>query len=292
MEYGVKKTMGIVPQLENLHELRLDGIGGIEIGSIDADEALICLHGWGGSKEIWRRFMYAHGSGRRIVSLDLPGSGQSDPIREWSRDELSGWLERAMDRLGIRRAVLLAHSLGGNLALHAAANFPDRILAMALVAPAIYSDRLPSAKIYAAPIIGLPIAHVARLFSGALGWMSGIVPEERAGGNIRPLLRRSIYFFRDNTTRELCRQIAGMVRAPFDPHDLPISTGLLIIHGTEDNVIPIQHSRLFVEALWSQRENEQTRAKIIEYKNNHHTPMDTSPHRFLADINEFLDRWL
>ncbi len=66
-----------------------------------------------------------------------------------------------MDRLGLDRAVLVGHSAGGAVALEAALAHPERMVALVLVAPAVYGGGPPS---WLRPFRSLPqIQHLGPL---------------------------------------------------------------------------------------------------------------------------------
>ncbi len=73
----------------------------------------------------------------RVVAFDRPGSGYStrDPGRATTLEEQADAVVAAMDSLGIDRALLVGHSLGGALSLAIALRHPHKVAALALLAP-------------------------------------------------------------------------------------------------------------------------------------------------------------
>jgi len=73
----------------------------------------------------------------RVVLVDRPGSGHSTrgPGVDGNLAEQAAILARAIDELGLGRPVVVGHSLGGAVALAMALNHPDKVAALALVAP-------------------------------------------------------------------------------------------------------------------------------------------------------------
>lgn len=115
----------------------------------DPDEApsLVFLHDGLGAAGSWRRFApdlaAALGCGALVYSR--AGYGTSDPAPlprpvEFMHDEALVALPEILDRMKIRRAVLVGHSDGGSIALIHAAAFPDRVLALALEAPHVFVE--------------------------------------------------------------------------------------------------------------------------------------------------------
>jgi 2-succinyl-6-hydroxy-2,4-cyclohexadiene-1-carboxylate synthase len=96
---------------------------------------LLLLHGFTGSCETWSPFESSLGRHFRLISIDLPGHGQSDSPGEPQRYRM----ERAaqdvlaiLDRLGLNHITVLGYSMGGRLALHVVLAAPDRIRALVL----------------------------------------------------------------------------------------------------------------------------------------------------------------
>ncbi len=103
-------------------------------------------------------------SGFFVVAVDAPGHGESDNLArgnaQWSsRVE---FMQRVLDELGVNRAVLSGHSMGGRKAVAVAATNKDRAAAAILVSSATgaaFDDykRLPAASA-AALLVGLALA--------------------------------------------------------------------------------------------------------------------------------------
>lgn len=105
----------------------------IEVGE---GPPLLLLHGYGGSARWWVRNVRPLSAVRRVYIPDLPGFGRStlrSPFTlEGAADRLAAW----MDAIGVERADVLAHSMGGLTALLLAAHHPDRVRTQVLCAPA------------------------------------------------------------------------------------------------------------------------------------------------------------
>ena len=73
-------------------------------------------------------------SGYRVAAVDGPGFGDSPPLppERYAVPELAQLLWAVVDRLGLHRPVLLGHSWGGTIAVHAAADRPSGVAAVVL----------------------------------------------------------------------------------------------------------------------------------------------------------------
>ena len=86
-------------------------------------KTLVCLHGWGGSKESFTELRSAlAGSDIRILSPDLPGFGaEPEPITPWTTDDYATWVAAYIKKEVAGPFGLVAHSHGGRIAIKLAA---------------------------------------------------------------------------------------------------------------------------------------------------------------------------
>jgi pimeloyl-ACP methyl ester carboxylesterase len=108
---------------------------------------LVLLHGFLLSHWSFRRIVPLLAADHEVIALDLPGFGESDrpPPDQYRYDE-TGFAETvigALDELGLERASLLGHSLGGSVALAVAARRPERVDRLVLVSPMVYPFPIP-----------------------------------------------------------------------------------------------------------------------------------------------------
>jgi pimeloyl-ACP methyl ester carboxylesterase len=99
----------------------------VTAGSGSLNVALV--HGWAGRIEQWRFQLGALAAeGVRVLALDLPGHGQSEPPREPCSMALCAEAVRAaLEAADVRDAVLVAHSLGISVASRFYRDHPDRV---------------------------------------------------------------------------------------------------------------------------------------------------------------------
>jgi pimeloyl-ACP methyl ester carboxylesterase len=113
-----------------------------ELSILSAGEGapLICIHGLGGTKASFLPTVSALApEGFRVISLDLPGFGDSHKPNSGSYD--APWFAQAvtelLDELGIERAHLAGNSMGGRIAIETGLLYPDRVERMVLLSPAL-----------------------------------------------------------------------------------------------------------------------------------------------------------
>lgn len=100
---------------------------------------VVLLHGWGASAYNFRAILEPLGRGGfRVVAPDLRGHGWSEtqfPGGAWTVAAMTGWVMQLLDALRVGRCVLVGQSIGGAVAMDAAARLPDRVAALVLLAP-------------------------------------------------------------------------------------------------------------------------------------------------------------
>ena len=100
-------------------------------------EPVVLVHGLSGSTRWWSRNVQAVAERHRIYLVDLPGFGIMHSLRRrFVLAETATWLSEWMEAVGLRRAHLVGHSMGGYLSVRLAASRPELVRRLVLVAPA------------------------------------------------------------------------------------------------------------------------------------------------------------
>ena len=104
--------------------------------------ALLLLHGFGSSLQTWDAWAQVLQADHRVVRFDLPGAALTgaDPTGNYSDERGVQIIAALMDRLGLQRATVVGHSMGGRLAWRFAAEQPQRVDKLVLVAPDGYAS--------------------------------------------------------------------------------------------------------------------------------------------------------
>jgi len=108
-------------------------------GGDAAAPPVLFVHGWGASAYFYRKLLPSvMGLGRRVIAMDLRGHGGSDKPRDaalYSGEAMADHVACVLDALGCARLALVAHSLGGGVALDVARRQPERLSSLTLLAP-------------------------------------------------------------------------------------------------------------------------------------------------------------
>lgn len=236
--------------------------------------AVILIHGFGGDLNTWLFNQEALAGGRTVYALDLPGhGGSSKDVGDGSLDVLAGTVAGFMDALGIERAHLAGHSMGGATAMAVATAHPERVASLTLIAsaglgPEINGDFIEGfiaagSRRQMTPVLTMLFADqslVTRQF------VEDTLRSKRIDGvdqALRTLADRLFPGGRQATV--LAPALAGL--------DVPV----LGIWGREDQILPVDHAN----ALPSH-----ARVEIIEGK-GHSVQMEAA-----GEVTRLIDRFL
>lgn len=95
---------------------------------------IVLLHGAGGNALWWKPLAEAL-RGQRIMLLDLPGHGESSPLKSWEPEEVAVLVFQAVQSYMPDAIIWGGHSWGGKVAAMIAATHPEQTRALLLVDP-------------------------------------------------------------------------------------------------------------------------------------------------------------
>ena len=124
-------------------DLAFQSVEGLKIAYLEetarrSPNIVIFLHGLGGNLTHWSQTKLAN---THVIRMDLPGYGYSDPIPSdiptsqlltFYAEKISQFIEAKK----LKNVLLAGHSMGGQIAVHTALLYPEKIQKLALVAPA------------------------------------------------------------------------------------------------------------------------------------------------------------
>ncbi|MBT2384965.1 alpha/beta fold hydrolase [Streptomyces sp. ISL-11] len=95
--------------------------------------ATLLVHGDGGAADGWLGVMRGLAGTRRVIAVELPGYGLTQPIGCLEPAVTANFLWKFAKAVGLRRPTVVGHSLGGAIAVHMALQHPDRVPELVLV---------------------------------------------------------------------------------------------------------------------------------------------------------------
>ena len=239
------------------------------------ERTLVLVHEMGGSLESWDDVAPKLAESRRVLRYDTRGAGMSQKVRgELGIDTMADDIAALLDRIGIAGQVALAGiAVGGAIALHFAARYPERTSAVAAGSPAtgVAPERRTAALERVARIEAAGMA-----FAVADSMQNGYPPELR--GDIKRFERyRARWLGNDPASyATIWRMLADMdMQAELTRLRRPV----LVIGGSLDRVRP--------PALAEAVANVIPGARYIEVSTGHYMAVQT-PDLISDCIDEFL----
>jgi pimeloyl-ACP methyl ester carboxylesterase len=266
----------------HLNEVRVEGRRLTYVDYGDGPPVLL-VHGMAGSWETWLANIPALAERHRVIAVDLPGFGGSDPLPvEEAFDGYVGSLCALLDELAIPSVALVGHSLGGLVALSFAAQEPARSRCLVLVSGGgveLSPIRLRAIQIAfrcLAAVLAVPGAH--RLLTTRVIGRLVMAPAVHAGRDVPPdLLRRMVPQrvspgFMDAVRRgseQLTVLDLRLVTAP-----------ALLIWGRHDRILPV--------AAGEQLDRSLLQSRLVVIDGAGHCAMFERPAEFLELATNFL----
>ena len=216
---------------------------------------LVLLHGLAGSGTWWKRNLPALSSAFRVTAIDLPGFGSSHPDARLILDEVPAQVAALLGELGIERAHVMGHSMGGLVAAGLAADHPELVDRLVLVDAGFLSLDPTWRHRVTGPLRTLP-------------WTSL---------TILPTLLRDV--LRSGPTR-MARATAEVLRNDWRDKLPAIAAPTLVVWGEHDRVCPLRIGEQIVAAVPG--------ARMVIIRGAGHNPMWEKQADFDREVLGFL----
>ncbi len=243
--------------------------------------ALILIHGFGASLQTWDAWAEALQTDHRVIRFDLPGSGLSEPdvAGDYTDARSLQLLTALQDRLGLARATIVGHSIGGRIAWTFAARHPARVDRLILVAPDGFSS--PGFRYGQAPKVPV-LFELMRYTLPQFVLRMNLVP---AYADPTVLSDARVKRYRDLILAPGARDamLARMRQTVLvDPVPLleTIRAPTLLIWGEQDRLIPFTNSADYLRTIRG--------ARLVALPGVSHLPQEEAPALSAAAVREFL----
>jgi pimeloyl-ACP methyl ester carboxylesterase len=207
-------------------------LNGLAVEIEGEGEALLCIHGLGGSSNTWTPLLPAL-TGFKVIRPDLPGSARSSlPSQPLSIERYVDSLEALLASLGVESVHVVAHSMGTIVAQHLAVRNPGKVRSLALFGPLV-----------APPEAGRPgVLARAELARGGVASLQEIADAIVKGATSREtkelqpavlaLVRESVMRQSPEGYAQSCEALAGAQAAEIERIAVPV----LLLTGDQDGV--------------------------------------------------------
>jgi pimeloyl-ACP methyl ester carboxylesterase len=242
----------------------------------EGDRPLVLIHGLLMNRRMFDRLapeMAARGN--RVLTIDLLGHGRSDRPPEMVNYSMTFFAEEVvglLDHLGIEEAVIGGTSLGANVSLEAAHQFPDRVRGMMVEMPVLDNALLAASVIFTPILVGLRFgAPVLRLIAS----LTRRIPRSNY------LIDLGLDFYRQDPEPSSA-VLEGLFIGTGAPHHkfrVQMQQPTLVIGHRADPLHPFSDSGMLAEELPNSKLIEAN--SILEWR--------IAPNRLDDELAEFLD---
>lgn len=215
-------------------------IGGRSIQYLAMGEGgtpLILIPGYGGDINIFVFNQETLSQDRTVYALDMPGHGGSEKdVGDGSLDFFAGVVNGFMQEMGIEKAHLAGHSMGGAIASAFALEHPEKVASLILLASAGFGEEINTAYIE-----GFISANRRKEMKGTLQTLFAD-PDLVT----RDLVNDILAYKRKDGVNESLRTVADSVFADgrqarvIDASQLGVP--ILAVWGEDDKIVPASHA--------------------------------------------------
>lgn len=262
------------------------------------DPALLLIHGFGGSTFGYREVMTPLAArGWHVIAIDLPGFGLSEKSwgRDYSHKAHATFALAVLDQLNVDQAVLLGHSMGGNVISWMLALAPERVAGLAYIDAAVAQPRgsaTNSPSLASALLEAPPVRRVARivirsafspatfgdLLSSAFAVKGAVTPALIAGYAASAQLRdwdlALLGIIRDSGKNPLPDSLANLSAAAGTPPTM-------ILWGRDDSWVPLTNGEVLRSDL--------PEAEWVVLPGIGHVPFEEDVPAFIDAVGGWLD---
>lgn len=115
------------------------------ISNPNSDSAILLIHGWAGSSKIWSRYTSKMGKNVTIIAIDIKGFGDSSkPKSGYGLPTLADEIYKAAKKLNVSEAIVVGHSMGGQVAMYTAVRHKTFVKGLVVVDSAEKPSKLVS----------------------------------------------------------------------------------------------------------------------------------------------------
>jgi len=103
--------------------------------------AIVLIHGFCENKELWTDLQEKLSAGYRVLTVDLPGHGQSaEVLHELTIEIMAQMVNELLEELAVQKCVMIGHSLGGYVALAFAEIYSEKLCGFGLFHSTAFAD--------------------------------------------------------------------------------------------------------------------------------------------------------
>lgn len=206
----------------------------------DGEQTILLMHGLGSYLPAWKKNIEDLRKDFRVIAIDLPGYGKSTKNPHSGKMTFyAGVVKDFLDHLGIEKAIIGGHSMGGQIAMVTALQYPDIVEKLILVDPAGFEEYTEGQKAWFRQAMTLRSVKLTTVdaIETNLAYNFYNMPDDAEFMITERIAMRDAKDF-DNYCYTVAQSVSGMVDEPVIDKLEMIKQPTLIFFGENDNLIP------------------------------------------------------
>lgn len=245
---------------------------------------VLLLHGWLNSWAVWRPSVEIFGKEFRVYAIDFFGFGDSGGHGDFSVSNFTQLVQEFMERMGIVKAPIVGHSMGGTVALSAALRFPEKIVKVAVVGAPIQGSSLspllrlaaiPAWQSIAAdrPYLFKPVQNSLRVMLRGYSYLLA-----KDGAALGSMLSADLGKL---SAPSFLESIGTLRQTDLRPRLRDLKLPVLGIYGMNDRIVDPGQARVLKESMPA--------SNVLSFEHSGHFPMLDESNRFHEAVRGFLN---
>lgn len=248
-------------------------VGGVQLAHtrFGKGSPLVLIHGFPLDSSIWNDVVPLLEGDFDLILPDLRGFGGSPTVGSpYSLSEMADDIAGLLDRLNVGKCALAGHSMGGYIALAFTRKYPHRVSGLGLVSSQTSADAPQRRQ--------GRFQEVAEVEKNGIGSIvDGMAPKLSTDLRVQARVREVM-------TRQRGAGVVGALKAMAERRDAAdvlssIQLPVVILHGVEDRLIPIERAR--------EMKRDHPFVRLVELLDAGHMPMMEAPEK-TAEVLKFL----
>jgi len=233
-------------------------------------KSIILLHGWGSDLQSWHSLkQFLKSPDYQILLPPLPGFHGSDIKKPMTTQDYATWLKAIIQKQPQKKAILVAHSFGGQVAGYFSAHYPQLVSKLVLINSAGIRNKPNIKRLFFTP--------VAKLGKTLFQIPPFLFFKSLAKHTLYRFLNEVDYY---QASPIMKKTLKTVITEDQQSNFKKITTPTLIIWGQNDTYTPLSDGQLIHQLI------KKSKFKLI--KNSRHNIYSTHPKIIASEIKQFI----
>lgn len=257
----------------------VDGVH-VRYREVGAGPAVVLVHGYGASLDMWRGVQDALARDHRVIAVDLKGFGwTSRPPGDYAPPAQAALVWHLLDQLGVDDVAIVGHSWGSSVSLAMALDQPARVRRIALYSAYVFEAQVPSFFRWAR-VHGVGEALFALYYRQRIEDRAPLAYHDPRFVTQARVDRVEAELARPGTVAAALATARGQRYAEVEERYDEIRQPTLLLWGDDDQVTPVRFGRRLARLMPD--------ARLEVYADCGHIPMVEAAGQTTRDLRAFL----